>query len=253
MRFVNLHGVVPILRVQQAIDPTVATPFTGDREFAQLSNPIGVFHLAVQNGLTTAAAACSWFAEFYNRAPFNPVRDRQQNDERMPIQHGSFYWEDSYPNSHLLADAELLRYWWNPDFLLVHSRGIENAGRCFGSDSKEYLGQVQIVDNLLAHAIPRWQQSGYDIVIVSTLGMTPDGDRGDNSAKVQDVPLFCIGQSFAPGVYLDGLSQLAIAPMICQLLGFPLASTMQLIPVPGFPQGVLHPETNEVRAMVAAT
>ncbi len=44
-----------------------------------------IIHLATQQGLTTAAAAYSWFSELYNRAPFDRLCDRQQSDPRLPI------------------------------------------------------------------------------------------------------------------------------------------------------------------------
>jgi predicted AlkP superfamily pyrophosphatase or phosphodiesterase len=59
------------------------------------SHQTSVFHLAVQQGLTTAAAAYHWFSELYNRVPFNPLTDREQHDLTQPIQHGKFYFEDT--------------------------------------------------------------------------------------------------------------------------------------------------------------
>jgi hypothetical protein len=47
--------------------------------------------------------------------------------------------------------------------------------------------------------------------------------------------------AFEPGIYLDGLSQLAIAPLVCQLLSLPLTPKMRSIPVPGFRQSVSLP------------
>ncbi len=56
----------------------------------------------------TAAAAYHWVSELYNRAPFDPARDRHTDDSALPIQRGHFYWSDHYPDSHLFADAESL-------------------------------------------------------------------------------------------------------------------------------------------------
>lgn len=85
---------------------------------ARLSYERSVFQLAVGAGLRTAAAAYHWVSELYNSAPFNPVTDRHQHDEGKPIQHGIFYYEDHYPDSHLFSDAEHLRLAYDPHFYI---------------------------------------------------------------------------------------------------------------------------------------
>ena len=127
---------------------------------ARLSEQTSLFHLAAQQGLTTAAAAYYWFSELYNRSPFSPFGDREQHDLHFPIQHGKFYFDDTYPDSHLFADAEVLRQDWNPDFMLVHPMGIDYAGHRFGADSKDYRGRVLATDSLLAQYLPRLDGSG---------------------------------------------------------------------------------------------
>jgi predicted AlkP superfamily pyrophosphatase or phosphodiesterase len=49
-----------------------------------------VFEIAVRSGKTTAAAAYYWFSELYNRAPYNPIDDREVDDDTLLIQHGRF-------------------------------------------------------------------------------------------------------------------------------------------------------------------
>ena len=83
---------------------------------ARLSHEQSVFHLAREAGLRTAAAAYHWVSELYNSAPFNPVADRHQHDVSRLIQHGLFYFEDYYPDSHLFIDAEHLRSTYDPHF-----------------------------------------------------------------------------------------------------------------------------------------
>ncbi len=210
----------------------------------RLSNQTSVFHLARQAGLTTAAAAYSWFSELYNCVPFDWQRDRHQHDPQLPIQHGSFYWVDTYPDSHLFADAEMLRQQWHPDFLLVHPMGIDDVGHRFGGNSKDYRGRAIATDSLLAQLLPQWRDAGYTILITSDHGMNADGQHGGPLSDVRDVPLFCLGSEFRPGVYPGVISQLAIAPLICQLLSIPLAEAMTAQPIPGFQQTSCRPEFN---------
>ena len=100
---------------------------------SRLSHQQSVFHYARAAGLTTAAAAYHWFSELYNRTPFDAARDRHTDAPELPIQHGHFYYDDGYPDSHLFDDAESLRLRHQPDFLLVHPMNIDDAGHRFGS------------------------------------------------------------------------------------------------------------------------
>ncbi|MBP0026886.1 alkaline phosphatase family protein [Roseofilum sp. Guam] len=197
----------------------------GANDVVRLSHQQSVFHLATEAGLTTAAAAYSWFSELYNHAPFVPQRDRDQHNTHNPIQHGRFYWEDSYPDSHLFADAEMLRQAYNPDFFLVHSMGIDHAGHGYGSDSKEYRGYALLADSLLSHYIPLWREAGYTLLITADHGMNPDGHHGGTLPDVREVPLFTIGTD-SKGEATEPISQLAIAPLICTLLDISPAPAM---------------------------
>ena len=98
----------------------------------RLSNQSSIFSFAHAQELTTAAAAYHWISELYNRAPFDPVRDRFTHDSSMAIQNGLFYWQDHYPDDHLYAEAEYLRTHYNRDFMLVLSMNVDNAGHHFG-------------------------------------------------------------------------------------------------------------------------
>lgn len=215
----------PLYEVLLTGTPVTVNGITAN-DVVRPSHQTSVFHLATQAGLTTAAAAYSWFSELYNGCPFEGWRDRQQHDNTRPIQHGLFYWDDGYPDSHLLADAELLRRDHQPDFLLVHPMGIDYTGHQFSGESTEYRIKAIATDSLLSHYLPRWLDAGYTILITADHGMNADGMHGGTLPDVREVPLFCLGQSFEPGAYLEPLTQLAIAPLVCQLLGLPIPPAM---------------------------
>lgn len=198
---------------------------------ARRSHQVSLFQLARQQGLTTAAAAYHWFSELYNQYPFDPFTDREQHHLDRSIQHGKFYFEDAYPDSHLFADAEVLRQDWQPDLMLVHPMGLDYAGHNFGSDSKQYRKQALSTDSLLAQYLPVWRSAGYEILITADHGMNADGQHGGNLPDVREVPLFCLGQGFKPGVYLEGISQLAIAPLICEMMSLPYSDAMKPVPL----------------------
>lgn len=98
------------------------------------SHEESVFHLAVAANLRTAAVAYHWVSELYNSAPFDPLADRHQHNVMKPIQHGSFYFEDHYPDSHVFADAVYLRSAYDPHFLYIHSMNIDDAGHRYGGE-----------------------------------------------------------------------------------------------------------------------
>jgi predicted AlkP superfamily pyrophosphatase or phosphodiesterase len=200
----------------------------------RLSRQRSIFHMARENGLTTAAAAYAWISELYNRAPFNPLLDREQESERLPIQYGRFYFEDNYPDSHLFTDAAALIQKYNPDFCLIHSMGIDFAGHRFGGESKEYRAQVILADSMLANLLPAWQNSGYHILITSDHGMGTDGLHGGSSLAERLVPLFALTDYLAPGIYMDEVPQLAVAPLATRLLGIRASQEMMKYSWPGW-------------------
>lgn len=134
---------------------------------SRLSRQESIFHLARAGGKRTAAAAYHWISELYNQSPWQAARDRFTHDERLPIQHGCFYWDDGYPDSHLLMDGEWLRSQYDPDFLLIHPMGVDDAGHRFGLDSRQYRNQARRMDSLLADLLPQWLAEGYQVVITS--------------------------------------------------------------------------------------
>lgn len=192
-----------------------------------------LFHLTREQGLKNATAAYYWVSELYNRAPFHFVDDREQINTDRPIQYGKFYFEDTYPDSHLIIDGEILRKKYNPDFLYIHSMNVDDAGHKFGSDSKEYQEKILAVDAILAQLLPVWMEAGYHILITSDHGMNEFGYHGGATEGERDVPLFAISPKIAPGIYEETVPQLAFAPLICDLLEIKKSDKMIDDPFPG--------------------
>jgi predicted AlkP superfamily pyrophosphatase or phosphodiesterase len=199
----------------------------------RLSSQKSIFHLTQENGLRNATASYYWVSELYNRAPFNYIEDRHQDDESKPIQHGSFYWDDDYPDSHVLMDAEALRRKYDPHFLYIHPMGVDVKGENFGSESKEYREQILKVASLLAQLLPTWISEGYHILITSDHGMSETGNHGGITDGERDVPLFIISPKVEPGVYSEVVPQLAIAPLMCELLNIEPTNKMISYRLPG--------------------
>ena len=182
------------------------------------SDQQSIFSLARGAGLTTAAAAYHWFSELYNRSPYDAVRDRFTDDPELLIQHGIFYHQDQYPDSHLYLDAEWLRRQHDPDFLLVHPMNIDDAGHRAGLDSAHYRNTARHSDTYLSEHLVQWIDAGYQILITADHGMNIDNSHGGTLAEERDVPLYVIGDGFSHDA--DAAPrQLELCGTVCELLG----------------------------------
>tara|TARA_B100001094_G_scaffold332162_1_gene403097 strand:+ start:5852 stop:6634 length:783 start_codon:yes stop_codon:yes gene_type:complete len=190
-------------------------------DVVRLSQYPSIFSRAKEAGLTTAAAAYHWMSELYNRAPYKAARDRFTHNKKLNIQHGCFYHVDHYPDSHVFVDAEALRLRYRPDFLLVHSMNIDDAGHQEGLNSKAYRSSTRAADGLLARYIPTWLAQGYQVMVTSDHGMHIDCEHGGLSAQEREVPLFLLGGAWHMKsiASLATLKQVDICGLICHQLG----------------------------------
>ncbi len=191
---------------------------TTNNEMKDMSKERRIFHIAADNGLSTAAAAYGWISELYNKSPFLPDEDRFQLDVRRPIQHGIFYYEDMYPDSHLFNDAEYLRMSFDPDFMLVHSMNIDYAGHLHGAASPEYVFATDKADSILARYMRLWLETGRAVLVTADHGMNAFRLHNGTSDDERLTPLYIAGaQAGWPAE--QKVPQLELAPFICRLLG----------------------------------
>lgn len=209
--------------VPATVHGTVTNAYRGD------GYPDNIFRLCRDAGLVTAAAAYNWFAELYNSTgAFQLYNQRYQLNSSGAIQYGIFYRDDSYPDSHLYADAEFLRTQYHPDFLLIHPMGIDFWGHQKGSESDSYLDTVMNNGEIISTLLPGWLEDDYNIVITADHGMDSLGRHGGNIPMHREVPLYIISKKVGAGDFsLNRISHLSIAPLVCRLLGIPLAEKMQ--------------------------
>ncbi len=186
-----------------------------------------VFSLCRAAGLTTAAAAYSWFSELFQHGAFDYAQHRFQLSGEGDIQHGLYYFEDDYPDSHLLLDAEFLRRCYAPDFLLVHSMNIDHTGHVHGLGSMQRSLAAIKVDAVLASLVPVWLASGAQVVVTADHSAGAHGLHGGNTPEQRTVPLYLLGTAIRPGVWVqEPIDQLCIAPLLCNLLGIPRSPEM---------------------------
>lgn len=191
-----------------------------------------IFQSVTGAGKVTAAAAYCWFSELYNRAPYDPISDKEVDDENLLIQHGRFYSEDAYPDLELFNSAANLVRRFSPDYLLVHPMGMDYHGETFGSDSSEYRNQAIKQDMWLAPLIMEWKERGYTILVTGDHGINRDGAHGGTTLEQREVPLFVI-QPNGQGAGDTGqtISQMQIAPTVLNLLDISIPETMKYKPL----------------------
>ncbi|MEK4463733.1 alkaline phosphatase family protein [Paenibacillus sp. FSL H8-0282] len=215
------------------------------------SHEESVFHLAVTANLRTAAVAYHWVSELYNSAPFDPLADRHQHNVMKPIQHGSFYFEDHYPDSHVFADAVYLRSAYDPHFLYIHSMNIDDAGHRYGGESKEYELSVRNADGLLATVLPIWMEQGYKIMITADHGMNANGYHGGITPSERNVPLYTFGVDVLSSEKEEEmLPQLRMAPLMCHCLGLAPSAAMSKEGLPPLVQKQSHDKVEEPLPLV---
>lgn len=183
----------------------------------RLSTERNIFKVARENDLTTAAAAYNWISELYVKAPFNKREDRFLYNSKSDIQNGIFYFDDEYPDSHLYNDGDYLRKTFKPEFMLVHSMGVDNAGHCYSGNSARYRNSVLSTDQELVHYIPLWLEDGYEILVTGDHGINDDNGHGGTLPCERDIPLWIIGNKDIN--IKEEISQLEIMTIMCEILG----------------------------------
>ncbi|MBI5954181.1 MAG: alkaline phosphatase family protein [Chloroflexi bacterium] len=198
----------------------------------RLSAKPNIFQAVKDSDKITAAAAYSWFSELYNHAPYDPIDDKEVDDETLAIQHGRFYTEDEYPDVELFFSAAHLVRKFLPDYLLVHPMGMDYHGETFGADTKEYRSHAIYQDKKLAPLIMEWRERGYTIFVTGDHGINADGDHGGTTSDQRDVPLLIIRSGVkGRGDTGEVVSHLQIAPTILNLLEIPIPETMKHFPL----------------------
>ncbi len=178
--------------------PLYATLISGKRplEHGIISNQqVGkdcgttLFDALAAQGLGSAIAAYHWFFELLAGETFDPFRHRHAALPERGVAGASWYFEDDYSDSHLLADAEHLRALHKPALLLAHAMGPDHAGHLHGGESDAYALSARKLDMMLALALPHWHANGYDVLFTSDHGMHADRMHGGPLEQERDVPL----------------------------------------------------------------
>lgn len=215
---------------------------TGNGTVFRLSQP-DVFSEVRKAGGATGAVAHSFWSEFFNRAPFDPVRDLEYDESgSASINHGRFHTMTGYnlinqmtpSDADLFATLTLLCDRFGLGYGMLHTCTLDSMGHRFGHDCVQMDDACGTMDAMLAPWLRRWRDAGYEVIVTADHGQSARGHHGGTGADQRDVALYYFGPGATLAEHPDGatedapvLDQLALAPTILARLGLPIPATMR--------------------------
>lgn len=210
---------------------------TGNGNVFYLDKP-DIFAQVRAAGGVTGAVAHSFWSEFFNRAPFDLVRDIEYDEPASAtINHGRFHTMTGYGliNQMTPSDVDLfatltsLCARFGLDYGLLHTCTLDSMGHRFFHESREMDHACAVMDEMLAPFIPKWRAMGYEVIVTADHGQDARGHHGGHDPLQQDFALYYFGDGDGPAPDTP-LDQLQLAPSILRLLGAPVPETMQAEP-----------------------
>ncbi|HHB80724.1 MAG TPA: alkaline phosphatase family protein [Aliiroseovarius sp.] len=207
---------------------------TGNGNVFRLSQP-DIFSEVRKAGGVTGAVTHSFWSEFFNRHPFDYVRDIEYDEpDSDSINHGRFHTMTGYGASNqmtpsdidLFATLTMLAARFDLTYGILHTCTLDSMGHRFGHDCSEMEHACFVMEEMLAPFIHKWREMGYEILVTADHGQTDRGHHGGHEDLQQDFALYYFGPAKgpAPDTLLD---QLALAPTILHRLGVTIPATMK--------------------------
>lgn len=194
-----------------------------------------VFSQVRAAGGVTGAVAHSFWSEFFNRAPFDPLRDIEYDEPQSgSINHGRFHTMAGYglinqmtpSDTDLFATLTRLCERFGLNYGMCHSCTLDCMGHRFFHDCQEMDYACAQMDEMLAPYIIRWRNAGYDVIVTADHGQDARGHHGGRDPLQQETALYYFGEAKGPGEDAV-IDQLQLAPTILSRLGAPIADTMR--------------------------
>ena len=146
---------------------------TGNGNVFRLTQP-DVFSEVRRAGGVTGAVAHSFWSQFFNRHPFDLVRDIEYDEpESATINHGRFHTMTAYGHDNqmtpcdvdLFATLSSLCARFGLDYGMLHTCTLDSMGHRFFHDCAEMDHACAVMDEMLAPFIHRWRAAGYEIIV----------------------------------------------------------------------------------------
>lgn len=194
-----------------------------------------VFAQVREGGGVTGAVAHSFWSEFFNRHPFDYVRDIEYDEpDSATINHGRFHTMTGYgaANQMTPSDVDLfatltnlcLRFGLN--YGMLHTCTLDSMGHRFFHECQEMDHACAVMDEMLAPFIPKWRAAGYEVIVTADHGQDDRGHHGGHGDLQQETALYYFGEGEGPDQDTI-IDQLQLAPTILDRLGAPIANTMK--------------------------
>ncbi|MGB3148171.1 MAG: alkaline phosphatase family protein [Paracoccaceae bacterium] len=208
----------------------------GNEAVVRLDQP-DIFSEAAAAGRKTGAVAHSFWSELFNRAPFEPVRDVEYDEQDGPIHHGRFHSMTGYGliNQMTPSDVDLFATLTRLcevkgiDYGLLHSSTLDSMGHRFFHDCTEMDKACFNMDAMLAPYVERWRAAGYEVIVTADHGQDERGHHGGTGSLQQDAALYYFGPAEGPEPETT-LDQLQLAPTVLARLGVPIPASMAAQP-----------------------
>ena len=207
---------------------------TGNGNVFRISQPDILAQVRKAGGVTGAVTHSFW-SEFFNRHPFDFVRDIEYDEpDSDTINHGRFHTMTGYgaANQMTPSDVDLfaaltnmcLRF--NLNYGILHTCTLDSMGHRFFHESSEMDHACFVMDEMLSPFIPKWRAAGYEVMVCADHGQDERGHHGGRSDLQQEFALYYFGDAKGPTPE-NTLSQLQLAPTILSRLGAPIPDTMK--------------------------
>jgi predicted AlkP superfamily pyrophosphatase or phosphodiesterase len=196
-----------------------------------------VFSELTKAGKKTGAVTHSYWSEFFNRAPFDVVRDIEYDEPGGPITHGRFHTMRGYGHANQMTPADYDLFGTltrlcevkGIDYGILHTCTLDSMGHRFFHDCEEMDHACFHLDAILAPFIHRWRQNGYEVIVTADHGQDARGHHGGTGEDQRDFAFYYFGNSILPGED-EVLDQLALAPSILTRMGVAVPETMKAKP-----------------------
>lgn len=210
---------------------------TGNGNVFRLSQK-DVFSQMRAAGGVTGAVAHSFWSQFFNRDPFDYVRDVEYDEpDSTSINHGRFHSMTGYGKDNQMTPSDVdlfgtltnlcLRF--GLDYGMLHTSTLDSMGHRFYHDCHEMDHACFVMDEMLAPFISRWRGLGYEVIVTADHGQDERGHHGGRSPLQQETALYYFGEADGPSNETV-IDQLQLAPTILTRLGAPVAETMRAKP-----------------------
>lgn len=207
---------------------------TGNHDVSKLNHK-DIFSQVRKAGGTTGAVAHSFWSEFFNRAPFDLLRDLEYDEpDSKTINHGRFHTMTGYglinqttpSDVDLFATLTILCARFGLDYGILHTCTLDSMGHRFHHDCPEMDNACFKMDEMLAPFVRRWLDAGYEIIVTADHGQDARGHHGGRDPLQQETALYYFGAAKGPSDNTV-IDQLQLAPTILKRIGAPIADTMK--------------------------